>query len=56
MSQHKSGAFEGFTKKYKIDRLMYFESYSEPKAAAARELQIKGYRREENCFVYKKQS
>ena len=23
--QHKTGQFEGFTKRYKLDRLMYFE-------------------------------
>ena len=25
MAQHKRGAYDGFTKKYKVDRLMYYE-------------------------------
>jgi putative endonuclease len=33
MIEHKSGTFDGFTKKYKIDRLMYLETYSYLKAA-----------------------
>jgi putative endonuclease len=41
MIQHKSGTFDGFTMKYKIDRLMYIETYTEPKVAANRERQIK---------------
>ncbi len=41
MIQHKSGTFDGFTKKYGINRLMYFETYTESKIAANREQQIK---------------
>ncbi len=54
MIQHKSGTFEGFTKKYKIDRLMYFETFSEAKVAALRELQIKKYRREKKIALFAK--
>jgi predicted GIY-YIG superfamily endonuclease len=39
MIQHKSGTFDGFTRKYRIDRLMYFETYTESKIAADREQQ-----------------
>ena len=52
MIQHKSGTFDGFTKKYKIDRLMYLETYSEPKVAADREQQIKGFRREKKIALF----
>jgi putative endonuclease len=52
MIQHKSGAFDGFTKKYKIDRLMYLETYSEPKVAADREQQIKKFRREKKIALF----
>ena len=52
MIEHKSGTFDGFTKKYKIDRLMYFETYSDPKFAASRERQIKGYRRERKIALF----
>jgi putative endonuclease len=52
MIEHKSGTFDGFTKKYKIDRLMYFETYTQPKVAADRELQIKGYRRARKITLF----
>jgi putative endonuclease len=46
MIQHKSGTFDGFTKKYKIERLIYLETYTDSKAAAHREQQIRKFRRE----------
>jgi len=49
---HKSGRFEGFTKKYKIDRLMYFETYGDPKTAAKRELQVKKYRKQKKIALF----
>ena len=52
MIQHKSGMFDGFTRKYKIDRLMYFETFTESKAAAHRERQIKKYRREKKVALF----
>jgi len=52
MIQHKSGTFDGFTKKYGIDRLMYFETYTGPKIAAHRERQIKKYRREKKIALF----
>jgi putative endonuclease len=51
--QHKEGLFDGFTRKYKVDCLMYFESFSGPKLAAQREKQIKGYRREKKIALSK---
>ena len=44
--QHKSGAIEGFTKKYKRDRLLYYEIYDSVFRTKARERQLKGWRRE----------
>jgi len=52
MIQHKSGTFDGFTKKYGIDRLMYFETYTESKIAADREQQMKKYRREKKIALF----
>ena len=46
MYEHKQGIFPGFTSKYRIDRLVYFESYSNILDAIAREKKIKGWRRE----------
>ena len=40
--QHKNGVFEGFTSRYKLDRLVYYEQYSDIRNAIAREKQIKG--------------
>src|SRR5438552_18435443 len=46
ITEHKQGLFDGFTKKYQVDRLMYYETFSEPRKASDREKQIKKYRRE----------
>ena len=43
--QHKTGQFEGFTKKYKLDRLVYLEKYSYVRNAIAREKQLKRWSR-----------
>jgi len=44
--EHRLGVKEGFTKRYRIKRLLYFEETTSIHAAIAREKQIKGYRRE----------
>ena len=44
--QHKKDLIEGFTKKYKCHRLVYFESFAYLGDAIAREKEIKGWRRE----------
>jgi putative endonuclease len=43
--QHKNGVFEGFTKKYKCHRLVYFEKFSQVPHAIRRERQLKGWTR-----------
>ena len=43
--EHKNGTLPGFTRRYGIDRLVYFESFSGPIEAIAREKQIKDYAR-----------
>lgn len=40
--QHKNKITEGFTKRYNITQLLYFESSGDVTAAIAREKQIKG--------------
>jgi putative endonuclease len=50
--QHKNAAFDGFTKKYKCDRLVHLEEYGEIDQAIAREKQIKGWTRaKKNALV-----
>jgi putative endonuclease len=44
--QHKSGEGEGFTQKYRVNRLVYFEVFQYGNNAMARETEIKKWRRE----------
>ncbi len=43
--EHKNKMVEGFTKKYNINRLVYFEETSDVQSAITREKQIKGWLR-----------
>jgi putative endonuclease len=45
MDQHKQGLIPGFTKKYKVNLLVYFEEYNDPRDAIAREKQLKWWLR-----------
>ena len=45
IDEHKRELIKGFTKRYKITKLVYYESYDSPIDAIAREKQIKGWRR-----------
>ncbi len=41
--EHKQGLIPGFTQKYRVTRLVYFEQFGDIRAAIAREKQIKGW-------------
>lgn len=41
VSEHKHGSHNGFTKEYKVCKLVYFEKFTDIKSAIAREKQIK---------------
>ena len=43
--EHKQKLADGFTKKYHITMLMYYEETTDVEAAIAREKQLKGWRR-----------
>ncbi len=43
--EHKSGEIEGFTKKYKTNKLVYFEETPDVQSAITREKRIKKWRR-----------
>jgi putative endonuclease len=43
---HDNTDKQTFTKRYKTDRLVYYECYNDIRDALARETQIKGWRRE----------
>ncbi|MDE0145535.1 MAG: GIY-YIG nuclease family protein [Nitrospira sp.] len=43
--EHKNDAIEGFTKKYSVHRLVYFEQHETMPSAIEREKQIKKWKR-----------
>ena len=45
MSKHVDGAFEGFTKKYNVTRLVYYEMHENMETAIQREKRIKDWKR-----------
>ena len=45
VGEHKAGTNEGFTKRYKVDKLVYFESTNDVRDAIKREKQIKKWLR-----------
>ncbi|MFA6467678.1 MAG: GIY-YIG nuclease family protein [Bacteroidota bacterium] len=45
VDEHKQGLIPGFTQKYKVHMLVYFEEYADPRDAIAREKQLKWWRR-----------
>ena len=52
LREHKEEQIDGFTKKYHVHKLVYFEEYSEITYAIAREKQLKGWvRLKKNALV-----
>lgn len=50
--EHKTGLFEGFTKRYHVDKLVYYEHFFNINDAIAREKQLKGWTRaKKNALV-----
>ena len=52
--EHKFGLQEGFTKKYKVKKLVYLEEYNDIKEAIAREKQLKNWHRDWKINLIKK--
>ncbi|MCP3388669.1 GIY-YIG nuclease family protein [Bradyrhizobium sp. CCGB12] len=44
--EHKSRVAAGFSKRYSVDRLVWFEIYEDPVTAITREKELKKWRRE----------
>ena len=44
--QHKEKLVDGFTKKYNVNRLVYFEQFTDPENAIKREKRLKKYERQ----------
>ncbi len=49
--EHREGKVPGFTKQYKISRLVHFEMFGEIRMAIDREKEIKGWRREKKVWL-----
>ena len=46
LKEHKNEQIDGFTKKYHIHKLVYFEKYNDINTAIKREKQLKNWHRE----------
>ncbi|MBW2179598.1 MAG: GIY-YIG nuclease family protein [Deltaproteobacteria bacterium] len=44
--QHKEKFADGFTKKYNVNKLVYFEQFRDPESAIKREKRLKKYKRQ----------
>lgn len=49
--EHKHGEGPGFTKRYRVTRLVYYEVYERPIHAIEREKQLKAWRREKKVAL-----
>ncbi len=54
--QHREGIFEGFSKKWRCTRLVWFETHDEISEAIRREKSIKVYRRQNKINLIEKQN
>lgn len=54
--EHKSHLIEGFSKKYHVDKLGYFEIHGDVKEAIKREKQIKNWRRQWKLELIEKEN
>lgn len=50
---HKQKLIDGFTKKYGVDKLVYFEQFDDISSAIAREKQLKGGSRKQKIELIK---
>jgi putative endonuclease len=52
--QHKTKALEGFTKRYDLDQLVYFEEFRDVTNAISREKELKGWLRRKKIDLIQK--
>lgn len=48
--EHRTGLIEGFTKRYRLKKLVYIEEYNDIKEAIAREKQLKNWHDKDQRF------
>lgn len=56
VSEHKLARYEGFTKTYRCERLVWFERYGRVETAIAREKQLKKWRREKKLSLIEREN
>jgi putative endonuclease len=56
MWEHREGVFPGFTSRYRVHRLLYFERTDDVWVAITREKQIKGWRRSKKDDLIRSQN
>jgi putative endonuclease len=49
--EHKEKIHEGFTNQYNVNRLVYYEAFTDVRNAIAREKALKGWRREKKITL-----
>ena len=54
--EHRNGLADGFTKKYNVHKLVYFEQTNDVRAALEREKQLKCWRREKKNALISKEN
>ncbi|MEI7511767.1 MAG: GIY-YIG nuclease family protein [Candidatus Peregrinibacteria bacterium] len=54
--EHKTGVFEGFTKKYAVHHLVYYECFGDIREAILREKQMKKWKREWKLNLIEKEN
>ena len=54
--EHQNQLVDGFTKKYKVNRLVYYEVHDNPTSAIEREKRLKKWRREWKIKLIEKQN
>ena len=56
VDEHKSGACEGFSKKHRCNKLVFFETFPDVRDALDREKQLKKWRREKKEALIRSQN
>lgn len=51
VDEHKQKQVSGFTKRYNINRLIYFEETSDQRSAIEREKELKGWKRNKKLYL-----
>ena len=54
--EHQQKFVKGFTEKYNIDKLIYYEEYADPETAILREKQLKNWNRKKKINLIIKQN